>query len=1378
MSGGKRSAVASLLALFSLLVLLAPAGAAGDGRIGGESGSAAGQNGRLLEGLAVSTSEGGDLYVTDPENQRIDQYTPAGAFVRAFGWMVDAEHPEERLQTCTLATGCLRGTEGSGPGQLDWSDAIAVDNDPASASYGDVYLVDQRNFRVEKIGPTGEFLLMFGGEVDKTPGTLHPDLCTKADLAAGDTCGAGIPGTGPAHFYEEDPPTGGGGTFAIKSWFKEGDSSIAIGPEGTVYIGDYGRVQEFSPEGAFAGEFKPPVGTGEEPQFVSALAVDSSGNIYERSETQYRDGSPNTEVPGVREFGPAPVHAFIQTFDTGSEETGSEPTHIALDASGDVFASDLNGGSFVLRAFKPDGTLYAEFTSEQAQLPGASTNPGGISVGDMAGDLYATSAFGVGSEGADVAVVPLPETGPSVASDEHVTETGPSTATLHSVVNPMGFDTEYRFEYVDQESFATEGGFSSPHTQVTDFTDLGLVSREDPVRAGISGLATATTYHYRVIAKSHCNETVPSEVCTTDGADATFETLPSTSIRGFTTQTVGPELVTLKAELDPNGQRTTFTIRYGEEEGSYSSGSSEGSLPIGDEFKAVTATFTGLRPDTEYHYQLIAVSANGEDVETVDQTFITERSGVEERAEENCPNSNLREEDNSTALPDCRAYEQVSPSDKNGYGATPANLLAAGGERDAFQSVGAFAGATAISGLGINEYVAHRTSSGWITQSTETYAPGLIPVRWFDFSADLGSWIFQMAPGSSGSGSVAQVKSGFIYKGDIDGSFGRATPFLSLVEGKPVSEWATPIAVSADLATIFIGNHNPLLGSDPLPGCCSGSGGQNRIYEVSDDGAGEPTLSLVAEVPIGLPTEGGCRIDEANQAPTNGRGVSWDTPDGNTLLYTAPIELSPGSECGEGTPNPTGLFARIGDAGAIQLNAPPPSQCHSSSPCFNGTPATPYYYGVSAEGSSAWFTTAQPLIDADTDSTNDLYIAKLENGHVAELVQASTGEAGPAHPTPGQGADVKGVLGVSEDSNRASFVATGVLTTHENGLQEAAVQGADNLYVYDAQSGETRFVTRLCSGPEESGSVADSACPADLDTNQSHVSRNDAGLWLPGGRPGARLTPDGRYLVFDSFGRLTPDDTDNVADVYRYDSQTGRLIRLSFGRNGNDGDGNDEAYPATIRASTSSELVEAAVLAEDDSRSISSDGSTVVFETEAPLVSQDTDEAPDVYEWEEQGHGTCAQTGGCISLVSSGLGRQGAGSGVVSASGRDISFYTPRGLVPADTDGVGDVYDARVEGGFHAPGQAEPCGGAEACHAGAGQPPAAPKVTTPEFVGPGNAVQQLRCAKAKVRHKRHGQVRCVSKHHHKKHHEQTKRHPQTKRRHHRPAANPNRGGAK
>ena len=154
--------------------------------------------------------------------------------------------------------------------------------------------------------------------------------------------------------------------------------------------------------------------------------------------------------------------------------------------------------------------------------------------------------------------------------------------------------------------------------------------------------------------------------------------------------------------------------------------------------------------------------------------------------------------------------------------------------------------------------------------------------------------------------------------------------------------------------------------------------------------------------------EAGCTIDDPG---TIGRELNG-TPrfineSGSTIFYTAPLKLGAGAECGAGNPNPIGLFARTGEAAPVQLNAPPPAQCTSPNPCASALPATPLYDGASADGSRVWFTTTQPLIDSVNDSTNDLYVAKLEpDGQLAELVQASAGETNRDPPNPGEGADV------------------------------------------------------------------------------------------------------------------------------------------------------------------------------------------------------------------------------------------------------------------------------------------------------------------------------------------------------------------------------------
>jgi hypothetical protein len=250
-------------------------------------------------------------------------------------------------------------------------------------------------------------------------------------------------------------------------------------------------------------------------------------------------------------------------------------------------------------------------------------------------------------------------------------------------------------------------------------------------------------------------------------------------------------------------------------------------------------------------------------------------------------------------------------------------------------------------------------------------------------------------------------------------------------------------------------------------------------------------------------------------------------------------------------------------------------------------------------------------------------------------------------------------------------------------------------------------------------------------------------------------------------GRLAPGDTDNVQDVYRYDFPTGQLTRLSFGRNGNDGNGNDDVFPALFAQAGT---LGGNVLAEDESRSMSADGSVVIFNTAAPLVFHDTNGGAepaceggesrgcDVYEWEEQGHGTCTEAGGCISLISDGVAPHGSGSAVISSSGRDIVFPTSSNLVPEDTDGIGDIYDARIDGGFHASHPNPRCRSSEACRPQAHPEPPAPNFTTEGNISGGNGLRHRQCAKGKRRVTRHGQVRCVAKgDRHKRHHKRTER---------------------
>jgi hypothetical protein len=1293
------------------------------------------------------------------------------------------------VETCTTicgppsaeedASSSGQGFVGSKPGQFNWSDEIAVDNDPISGSYGDVYVVDQRNFRVEKYGPEGEFLLIFGGEVNKT---THGDICTALDLAEGDTCGAGVPGTGPSHFYAEEPPTEAGG---FRSWANTGSNSIAVGPGGTVYVGDLGRVQKFEPDGTYVGELD----LGEaEPKFVTSLAVDSDGHVFERS-VVYRGGGTSvlSEVPGVREYDEFGV--LLRTFDA---EPGSAPSHIALGANGNLFLSEFKEanagnppqGSFQpfdfragFRVYDPEGTLIAEVTSEQVQnretesggsFGPSSSNPRGIAVGDTAGSFYASSSL---PNGVHVAVLPLPAPGPPVVSGERVTDIQPKTATLHALVNPREFNTSYHFQFVDDAHFQSEG-FSSPATQNTANLPLGLIERDDPVQAPISGLTTATEYHYRVVAESsYEGGTIVV------GPDEIFETLPAVSVRHFTTEVVGPERVLLTVELNPNGSAGAYRINIGKTD-AYGEGNSAGSLRISNEFEEFSAEFNHLEPNTVYHYQLEIengyTEAEGGVLKTADRTLTTEPSAAEERSAEDCPvngtvhgevKSTLREETNSISLPDCRAYEQVSEVVKEGFEVFASHSLAPGGERVLYLSGGAFAGAEANE-LTVS-YLAQRTPSGWKTMpvvrrvAPNGIEPSMTPVEGA-FTPELDRWVYMESPGIDHLHQFYNATSGYLTMGKADGSFiPQASPRYELLEGEARPYYETlaqdPLYRTDDMSRFFFVTNARLLADDPRPdGYFQGSlvPASDRIYEFSGVGGPSPSMRLIAEVPPDMPTgasefgSNGCSLNLDTTGARQNEDARLVSTDGSTIVYTGPIVNEPGTpKCGPGTPNPIAIFIHYeGQDISHQLNAVPPSQCHTGSPCETGAVTTASFVGLSSDGTKAWFTTAQPLIDSDTDATGDLYLAELEHGEVKNLVQTSLGEPSAAHPVPGSDAGILGAVRVSGDGSHLAFTATGVLTTEPNANGDSPASGAHNLYIYDAETDQIKFVAQLCSGSEQSGAVKVPNCGDASD---------DGSLWVTGhfAHHHAAFSADGRFLVMEARSRLTSDDTDNTADVYRYDFDTGQLVRVSFGRNGNNGNGNDDAFATEILPGSGG-IGDANRLAEDFNRTMSADGAIVIFYTRAPLVSHDTNDAIDVYEWETEGHGSCMQdennSGGCVRLVSDGVDRHGVGgAGVISASGRDITFQTQRGEDPADKDGVGDIYDARIDGGFHYTALPSPCGSPEACRPAPTTAPSTPQFGTEVNVSGGNGREGLECAKGRHKAKRHGQVRCVPNRHRK-----------------------------
>jgi WD40-like Beta Propeller Repeat len=218
--------------------------------------------------------------------------------------------------------------------------------------------------------------------------------------------------------------------------------------------------------------------------------------------------------------------------------------------------------------------------------------------------------------------------------------------------------------------------------------------------------------------------------------------------------------------------------------------------------------------------------------------------------------------------------------------------------------------------------------------------------------------------------------------------------------------------------------------------------------------------------------------------------------------------------------------------------------------------------------------------------------------------------------------------------------------------------------------------------------VKDTRCPSDLlDVLTNGGEKNDTLLWTSAGE--AQSTPDGRFLVFSSFGQLLRGDTDTAKDVYRYDAETGALDRVSLGEAGHDVNGNDNRFDATIPPTG----IAPTGIGASRFRAISEDGSRIVFMSSGPLSEAVSNHFGNVYEWHKEPGGGEGQ----VSLISSGSSLTPDQGAVISASGRDIFFGTSQGLVPQDTDGENDIYDARLEGGFPpSPTTRQPCS-SDAC---------------------------------------------------------------------------------
>jgi len=698
-------------------------------------------------------------------------------------------------------------------------------------------------------------------------------------------------------------------------------------------------------------------------------------------------------------------------------------------------------------------------------------------------------------------------------------------------------------------------------------------------------------------------------------------------------------------------------------------------------------------------------------------------------AAEGCSNEARRAEQGSTNLPDCRAYELVTPTDKDSgepmaeeggsHSQQEPNMqgeavrAAENGERLTWNSEYSLPGSSSV-GL---EYLSTRGADGWSSenvvppQSAEGGVGCPFVIGVVGWSADLSRGV--LADGDAQEGKNSETRSSFedqtLECGHDEPRLAADQPegfmemegfqnlFLqdetahsySLVNVTPTSApvptateadrsffYASFLAGSSDLSHVVFEEELPLVQAAEritprVQEACAKKErecweGHDELYEWSE---GEtPAVRLVSILPDGAPVQGA--LAGATKASI-ARGE-----ESNVANFRHAVSASGARIFFEAQ---GGLYVRENGTSTTELDVPQGG---------SGAAGGGKFLAANAEGTKVFFTDESRLTPTATAESGkpDLYEYDFEKSSGERLSDMTTDTAEPA--------DVLGLSGISEDGSYVYFVAATSLTgAQQNSVGAQAESGEPNLYLL--HEGATMFIATLAA--------SDSCDWASNEGCESGGAR--------AGRPGttARVSENGAFVGFNSILPLTGyDNTDVITgdadeEIFLYEAVSDRLACVSCNPAGP-----PRASGAAIRwpgppdrASEPSSYY--------PQRNVS-DAGQVFFETAEGLLPQDTNGQRDVYEYEA----------GSLYLISSGTSEAPSYFMDATPSGSDVFFATAQPLLPRDEDDVYDIYDARVDGGFsEPPASAPPCGG-EGCR---GAPEAVAAFELPAsatFSGSGN----------------------------------------------------------
>lgn len=256
-------------------------------------------------------------------------------FSNHIGWEVNKT---SKANTCS--NNCQLAVASSEPGGFLYPEGVA------GAANGNVYVADQANLRIQELSVTGQFLAMFGKEVNKD----GKDICIAGEVA---NCKTGVEGAG-------------AGSFLVPH-------SIAVEPAGTeedVYVQDLGTaaIDKYTPDGTFIYRI------GKEVNETKRNAIAAKGGTPTQAEIEEENictaASHDVCKEGVRRESESTEHSAF-AFGSGRDMlTVAGPEHI-------LYVGD---GSRV-QELKPDGVW-----SDEIQMPSTVTS---FAIDEKSGTLYA-----------------------------------------------------------------------------------------------------------------------------------------------------------------------------------------------------------------------------------------------------------------------------------------------------------------------------------------------------------------------------------------------------------------------------------------------------------------------------------------------------------------------------------------------------------------------------------------------------------------------------------------------------------------------------------------------------------------------------------------------------------------------------------------------------------------------------------------------------------------------------------------------------------------------------------------------------------------------------------------------------------------------------